>query len=132
MQRVLTENLFPVLILFHFLIGARWEISLIREERERERNEVEYGNWITGFVLGGLDNYKRNVTRETRAVISSNRNYVSRCRLFLRGIPWTIMSRAFRSCVNLSLEPVDVSRFKIVSNISIDFFTWLKFLVNHS
>lgn len=90
--------------------------------RERERNEVEYGNWITGFVLGGLDNYKRNVTRETRAVISSNRNYVSRCRLFLRGIPWTIMSRAFRSCVNLSLEPVDVSRFKIVSNISsIDF-----------
>ena len=32
------------------------------------------------------------------------------------------MSRAFRSCVNLSLEPVDVSRFKIVSNISsIDF-----------
>lgn len=90
-------------------------------ERERERNEVEYGNWITGFVLGGLDNYKRNVTRETRAVISSNRNYVSRCRLFLRGIPWTIMSRAFRSCVNLSLEP-DVSRFKIVSNISVNFY----------
>lgn len=67
-----------------------------------KRNQIKSGDWLITLVLRGLDNCKRYVTREMSAVISCNCNYVSRCRLFLGGIPPTITSSAISFHVNLS------------------------------